>query len=128
MNPEKFKDVKISITPSFKYAYLEAGKTYFVHKYTITINNYSEVPIRVDSRFWQIHDLLHGYKVVQGEGIIGEQPVILPTQSHTYSSSCILLSEIGSMQGFYTITNMVDQKPYIVVIPNFNLIATYVMN
>ena len=40
--------------------------------------------------------------IVDGEGVVGEQPVLEPGQSHDYVSGCPLTTPFGSMEGFYT--------------------------
>ncbi|MHC5354948.1 Co2+/Mg2+ efflux protein ApaG [Myroides sp. LJL115] len=128
MNIQTNKDIEVGVTPHFKGSFYQGNTLYYAFKYTITITNNSQVPIKVDSRFWQIYDSLNETKIVQGSGIVGEQPIILPLDSHSYSSSCILQSSIGSMEGYYKVVNLVDNKFFKVQIPNFKLIASYAMN
>ncbi len=38
---------------------------------------------------------------MKGEGVVGEQPVIDPTESYSYTSGTVLATNVGSMQGHY---------------------------
>ena len=40
--------------------------------------------------------------LVDGEGVVGETPVLAPGQTHDYVSGCPLATPHGSMEGFYT--------------------------
>ena len=59
---------------------------------------------------------------VDGDGVVGEQPVLMPGQSHDYVSGCPLDTPHGSMEGFYTFRGE-DGSPLEVRIPYFPLAA-----
>jgi len=59
---------------------------------------------------------------VDGEGVVGEQPVLRPGESHDYVSGCPLDTAHGSMEGFYTF-HAEDGSPLEVRIPFFPLAA-----
>jgi ApaG protein len=59
---------------------------------------------------------------VDGEGVVGEQPLLQPGQSHDYVSGCPLTTPFGSMEGFYTF-ECADGTPTEVRIPFFPLAA-----
>ena len=54
------------------------------------------------SRHWRITDARGMVNHVDGEGVVGEQPLLQPGQSHDYVSGCPLNTPSGSMEGFYT--------------------------
>ena len=73
----------------------------FVFSYTVNITNTSEHTIKLLSRYWLITNG-DGEKIeVKGDGVIGEQPVIEPNQTYTYTSASMLKTEVGTMEGFY---------------------------
>ena len=43
--------------------------------------------------------------IVDGEGVVGETPVLAPGQTHDYVSGCPLTTPHGSMEGFYTFSD-----------------------
>ena len=59
---------------------------------------------------------------VDGEGVVGEQPIIEPGRSHDYVSGCPLTTPHGSMQGHYTFRKS-DGSLMDVAIPFFSLAA-----
>ncbi len=98
----------------------------FVFAYTITITNQDSVAGQLMSRYWLITDA-NGKKVeVKGPGVVGEQPVIAPGESYTYTSGCILETEVGTMEGFYHFD--VADKTVEVPIPVFRLAAPNVVH
>ena len=73
----------------------------YVFSYTITIRNEGEVPARLMTRHWVITDANGKVKEVRGEGVVGEQPYLLPGQGFRYSSGAVLETPVGAMQGSY---------------------------
>ncbi|WP_409523300.1 Co2+/Mg2+ efflux protein ApaG [Nitrincola sp. MINF-07-Sa-05] len=73
----------------------------YVFSYQITITNQNQVPVQLISRSWLITDGNQHVQEVQGEGVVGEQPVINPGESFSYTSGTVLATEVGTMQGHY---------------------------
>jgi ApaG protein len=73
----------------------------YVFSYTITIRNEGEVPARLMTRHWVITDANGKVQEVRGEGVVGEQPYLLPGQGFRYSSGAVLETPVGAMQGSY---------------------------
>ena len=67
-------------------------------------------------------------KEVEGEGVIGQQPILEPGDSYQYVSGCNLKSGIGKMRGSYQMERIVDGKKMKVNIPEFLLIAPFKLN
>jgi len=59
---------------------------------------------------------------VEGEGVVGEQPVILPGGEHRYSSFCVLETPVGCMEGSYQMVAE-DGTAFEAQIPAFTLAA-----
>lgn len=74
------------------------------------------------TRDWYIFDSLDEASLVSGDGVVGEQPILIPGQKYTYVSGCELNSEIGCMRGFYTFKNLNNGELFQVQIPKFDLI------
>ena len=79
---------------------IEAGKWFWV--YHIRIENHCEQTIKLLTRHWRITDGRGMVNIVEGEGVVGEQPVLAPGESHDYVSGCPLSTPHGSMEGHYT--------------------------
>jgi ApaG protein len=73
----------------------------YVFAYTITIANHSAAAVQLLSRHWLITDAHHQVQEVRGQGVVGEQPVILPRQSFEYTSGTVLATPVGTMAGSY---------------------------
>ena len=63
------------------------------------------------------------HREVEGEGVVGVQPVLKPGQQFQYVSGCNLRTEMGTMQGHYELINQNTLQNFIVKIPSFELIA-----
>ena len=65
---------------------------------------------------------------VEGEGVIGEKPIIGTGEAYQYISGCNLDSEIGKMYGSYLMERLIDSKQFYVRIPEFQLVVPYKLN
>jgi ApaG protein len=120
--------IKISVETIFQEEYSNPDKDQFMFAYRIEIENLSDYTIQLLRRQWYIFDSAGTQKDVEGEGVIGIQPVLEPGESHAYVSGCQITTDIGSMKGFYSMIRVVDESPFTVDIPEFNLIAPYRLN
>ena len=98
----------------------DTGKWFWV--YHIRIENGSNERVQLVTRHWRITDALGNVSHVDGDGVVGEQPVLMPGQSHDYVSGCPLETPHGSMEGFYTF-HREDGSQMEVRIPFFPLSA-----
>ena len=73
----------------------------FVFAYTVTIRNRGTVPAKLLGRHWVITDANGKVQEVRGEGVVGEQPHLMPGQGFRYTSGAVLETPVGSMQGSY---------------------------
>ena len=67
----------------------------YLFGYFISIENGSLYTIQLLRRHWFITDGMGQVREVEGEGVVGEQPVLLPGEEFSYSSYCDLETEIG---------------------------------
>ncbi|WP_027710862.1 Co2+/Mg2+ efflux protein ApaG [Dickeya chrysanthemi] len=79
----------------------------FVFAYTITIRNLGRHDVKLLSRYWMITNGNGKQTEVQGEGVIGLQPVIQPGSEFQYTSGAILETPMGTMEGHY---QMIDHQ------------------
>lgn len=70
--------------------------------YTIRITNEGEETVQLLSRHWIITDANGLVDEHQGEGVVGERPVLAPGESHSYRSGCSLKTSSGVMHGTYS--------------------------
>jgi len=76
----------------------------FIFSYRITIENRSHLGIKIMKRRWHIVDSLGKVRDIEGTGIVGVQPEILPGRVFEYDSACDLSSTLGSMSGIYEVS------------------------
>ncbi len=100
----------------------------FLFAYRITIENLSVFPVQLLRRHWNIIDSNGATREVEGEGVVGQQPIIEPGEQYQYVSAANLRSEIGKMYGTYQMENLYNKKRFTVNIPEFQLIAPFKMN
>jgi ApaG protein len=112
--------VRVAVTFLPEQSRIEAGKWFWV--YHIRIENDSAATVQLMTRHWRITDARGFVNVVEGDGVVGEQPVLRPGQSHDYVSGCPLTTPHGSMQGHYTFHGE-DGSPIEAAIPFFSLAA-----
>ncbi|MEL6184905.1 MAG: Co2+/Mg2+ efflux protein ApaG [Myxococcota bacterium] len=73
----------------------------FTFAYTVTITNEGDTTVQLESRHWIITDGREKVEEVRGEGVVGEKPVLRPSQSFKYTSGCRLETTFGTMRGTY---------------------------
>lgn len=100
---------------------VEAGKWFWA--YHIRIENDSPDTVQLLSRHWRITDGRGMVNLVNGEGVVGETPLLAPGKSHDYVSGCPLDTPHGSMDGFYTFRRLNEGDVLEVAIPFFPLAA-----
>ena len=122
------KGIKISVDSTFEGTFYKNSKIHFAFGYRISIENQSKDSVQLLSRYWKIKDALNHTETVQGDGVIGEKPIIKSGQIHTYKSGCLLSSPFGSMIGYYTMINFSSAQNFKVLIPEFKLSADFALN
>jgi ApaG protein len=120
----------ISITVETFYNHQESNPLMneYSFAYRVSIDNFSNFPVKLLRRHWHIFDSNGSYREVEGEGVIGQQPVLEPGDSFQYMSGAVIRTDMGRMVGNYQMENMLNKKLFEVHIPEFDLIAPYKMN
>ena len=116
------EDIKVTVRPVYLDGQSNAVERKFVFAYFVSIENMGNEPIQLLRRHWIIRHSSGKLEEVEGEGVIGKQPVIRPGADHDYNSYCILETLEGSMEGTYLMKRE-DGTEFKVVIPKFSLRA-----
>lgn len=95
--------------------------------YHIRIENHGRETVQLIARRWSIVDGRGAVAVVEGEGVVGDQPVIEPGASYDYVSGCPLDTPTGSMEGAYAMADS-EGKGFEIAIPRFSLTASMAPN
>jgi ApaG protein len=120
--------IKISVENQYISKMSNPMQGKFIFSYVITIENLSNYSVQLLRRHWFITDSNINKYEVEGEGVIGQQPILQPGEFHRYESGCHLQSDIGKMLGYYIFKRMSDNQEFKVLIPAFVLIADYRLN
>lgn len=114
--------IRITVRPSFLPERSNALLGHFVFAYRIRIENVGDQAAQLRTRRWLIHDDQAGDSAVEGEGVVGEQPHLVPGAVHEYSSFCVLKGPQGWMEGSYGFVRD-DGEDFDAIIPRFLLAA-----
>jgi len=114
------KGVIIRVEPDFLEEESAPEDHRFVWSYTVEIENASERPVQLLNREWRITDAMGRTRVVRGDGVVGEQPVIEPGGRFRYTSGAPLGTSSGFMVGHYGMRTA-DGATFTAAIPAFPL-------
>ena len=95
------RGISVTVTPRYlpEESSPDDGRYFFA--YTVEIINTGLERVQLRARHWQITDE-HGHvQEVRGTGVVGEEPVLGPGESFSYTSGCPLTTPSGTMQGTY---------------------------
>jgi len=113
--------IEISVATKFESRKSVPFSDFNWFTYYIDIVNHSEFEVQLLRRHWKIYDSYLMSQEVEGEGVIGETPVIQPGARHSYHSHVNLRNEMGFMEGTYLMQRMIDGYEFYVEIPRFSL-------
>ncbi len=112
--------VIVAISPEYLPDHSEPEDGRYVWAYHVRIENQGGSPVQLLYRHWRIADGLGGKHDVVGDGVIGEQPVLAPGESFTYSSGTPLATATGFMSGRFHMIGA-DGERFDVEVPAFSL-------
>lgn len=93
--------VRVVVVPVYIAAESDPEASRFVYGYRVRIANESSTALKLVSRRWIIIDADGERREIEGEGVVGQQPLIQPGGSHEYASFCPLQTPWGTMEGVY---------------------------
>jgi ApaG protein len=98
---ETTRQIRIAVEPEFLSDESEPHENRYFWSYRISIENKGSETVQLLTRHWRITDARGRVREVQGEGVVGEQPVIKPGDKFQYSSGAPLETPSGFMGGSY---------------------------
>lgn len=125
MNTAVTEGVAVSVETEFQPDYSSPLQYHYVFTYKVRIENRSNNTVQLLRRHWYITDAMNRSKEVEGEGVVGQQPVLEPGDVHEYTSGCNLKSGFGKMHGTYLMQRLLDEQTFEVEIPEFSLIFPF---
>ena len=128
MVTEITQGIKISVKTTYRPDLSDLQQNKFVFSYNIYVENHNDTPVQLVSRHWNILEAEGNFREVDGEGVVGEKPVIQPNSFFQYESFSEINSEIGKMWGTYMMVDLNTHKLFEVVIPEFKLETLFKLN
>lgn len=128
MSVKVSEGIKIYVETQFLSEYSKPALNHYLFSYRITIENQNPYPVQLMRRHWFIKDSFAAMRQVEGEGVVGQIPVIGPGEKYTYESGCNLTSDMGSMRGTYQFMRVQDESLFYAEIPEFNLCTPWRQN
>jgi ApaG protein len=116
------RGVTVRVSVSYLPEQSEPKRGRWFWAYHIRLENDGQGTVQLLTRHWIITDGRGARHTVEGEGVVGEQPLILPGGSYDYVSGCPLATPTGAMQGSYQMVGE-DGDTFDAVIPRFALHA-----
>jgi ApaG protein len=120
--------IQISVETFYQSDYSNPTNHEFMFAYRISIENHNAFSVKLLRRQWYIFDSNSEHREVEGEGVVGVQPLLNPNEQFQYVSGCNLRTEMGRMHGEYIMENQNNKETFIVKIPPFEMIVPTKMN
>lgn len=120
--------IEVSVETFYQPDYSNPVSGEFMFAYRIHIENHNSFPVKLHRRHWTIVEANGSHREVEGEGVVGVQPVLQPGDRYQYVSGCNLQTEVGKMFGTYLMENLDTQEKFDVNIPVFEMIVPFKMN
>ena len=121
-NVAETRGITVRVSVSYLPEQSEPARGRWFWAYHVRIENDGAEAVQLLTRHWIITDGRGARHTVEGEGVVGEQPLIEPGQAFDYVSGCPLATPTGAMQGSYTVLDAAGARSD-VAIPRFALLA-----
>lgn len=113
--------VVVRAAPTFMPQESDPDEGRWFWAYTIEIENRSRRTVRLLTRHWRILEATGVTHAVDGDGVVGKQPLLHPGEAFRYTSGCPLNSPSGFMRGVYRMVEPESGRMFEVAIPSFAL-------
>jgi len=114
----------VKVQPEFLETQSDPEENIYVWAYHVRIENGSELTVQLRQRHWEITDAFGQMRRVDGEGVVGIQPIIAPSDFFEYNSAASLTTPSGFMTGHYDFEDE-DGNDLQIKIPAFSLDSPY---
>jgi len=113
--------MRVTVRPAFIPEQSAPDERQFAFAYSVRIENVGTRTAQLLSRRWHIHDDGGEDTEVVGDGVVGEQPLLVPGFAYEYQSYCVLKGRTGYMEGEYFF--QAENDHFSCEIPRFTLTA-----
>ncbi len=121
------RGIRVSVVCEYAPERSRPHEQHWFFLYTITIANEGTDTVQLISRHWIITNGTGHVEEVKGPGVVGEQPVLGPNETFTYTSGCPLSTAFGTMEGSYQMVTK-DGETFDVAIAPFTLSEPYTVH
>lgn len=128
MNEEVTAGIRVRVETQYQFQASQPEQEMYIFAYRVHIKNLTDTPVQLLNRHWEITDCSKQVRTVDGEGVVGKQPVLGPGEEFVYISGCQLSSEIGRMVGHYEMLDIHSGNRFEVRIPAFALEMPFKLN
>lgn len=102
MSDTTTRGIRVEVESEYVEERSDPRASYYFFAYHIRVSNLGDETVQLMSRHWIITDGDGNVEEVRGPGVVGEMPILAPGQAFEYTSFCPLRTEVGMMQGTYT--------------------------
>jgi ApaG protein len=117
-------DITIKVSPNFLDYQSDPDDEQYVWSYHVRMENAGDVTMHLLTRHWEITDAFGKVRRVDGEGVVGAQPILAQNEYFEYQSGCTLKTPSGFMRGHYVFEDE-DGNEHDITIPAFPLESPY---
>ena len=94
-------DISIEVETRYVERESDPAAQRYVFAYTITVANQGAAAAQLLNRHWCVTDGNGEGEEIDGPGVVGQQPRIIPGQAFRYTSAAVLPTPVGTMHGHY---------------------------
>ena len=95
------RGIRVMVVPEFLREQSDAEAGRYLFAYRVRITNQSDLIVQVMRRHWIIVDADGDRREVEGDGVVGRQPILEPGATFEYASYCPLSTKWGTMEGSF---------------------------
>ncbi|MEM1215252.1 MAG: Co2+/Mg2+ efflux protein ApaG [Bacteroidota bacterium] len=120
--------IRISVRSRYEADYSRPSSNQYVFSYRVRIENMRQETVQLLRRHWFITSATGEVREVEGEGVIGQQPILHTGEVHIYDSWCPLPSPIGTMHGSFQMKILETETLFEAEVPRFSMESTVMLN
>ncbi len=113
--------VKVTVSVAYQAAHSSPKEHVYVFSYNIHIQNHNPYTVQLLRRKWTILNALGEIEIVEGDGVVGRQPILYAGDEHVYQSGAAIETPLGNMSGIYFFENKSTKDIFEVKVPTFKL-------
>ena len=115
------RGVVVSVQTAFLPEHSDPDAGAWVWAYQVRIENQGPEDVQLLRRTWRITDARGRTEVVEGPGVVGEQPKLAAGEAFEYTSGTPLSTASGFMAGTYHMVVSATGEAFDAAVPTFSL-------